>query len=73
MKTQADPRAVLDRQATLAREALVGYWIVLSLQDGYDLLAGRVPAKVRVQVTNLLKRGPAESEEEYAGRLAELT
>jgi hypothetical protein len=68
-----DPPAVTKRQAALARDTQVAYGIVLSGQDGYELLAGRVPETVRAQVVHLVKRGRAESAEEYAGRLAELT
>jgi hypothetical protein len=67
-----DPPAVRARAAALARRTHVAYWIVLSGHDGYELLAGRVPAAVRGQVLDEVKRGRAESAEEYAARVAEL-
>jgi hypothetical protein len=49
----------------------VAYWIVLEYQDGLDLLAGTVPQAVRRQVRTDLKRGRAESAEEYTARVSE--
>ena len=72
MTAVADPPAVTRRARALARRGLVAYWIVLSGQDSYDLLAGRVPAAVRTQVMDGVKRGRAESAAEYAARVAEL-
>jgi hypothetical protein len=72
MRRAADPPAVTRRARTLARRGLVAYWIVLSGQDSYELLAGQVPAPVRTQVMDGVKRGRAESAAEYAARVAEL-
>ena len=59
------------RADTLAAQRHTAYWIVLSYQDGQDLLTGQVPAAVRAQLLTLLKRGRAESAAEYAARVAE--
>jgi hypothetical protein len=72
MKARADAPAVTARGAALHAEARVAYWIVLSYQDGLDLLAGIVPPAIRPQLLAVLKRGRAESAEEYAARCAEL-
>lgn len=66
-----DAPAVTRRRAELARLQQVAYWIVLSGQDAFDLLAGHVPPAVHAQAL-VVKRGRAESAEEYAARLAEL-
>jgi hypothetical protein len=49
------------------------YWIVVSYQDGLDLLAGIVPRAVRQQLLPEIKRAKAESGEEYAARIAQAT
>jgi hypothetical protein len=64
---------VTRRAAALHAQTCVAYWIVLSYQDGLDLLAGTVPAALRPQLRTLLKRGRAESADEYAARIAEAT
>jgi hypothetical protein len=61
------------RAADLACRRRVQYWVVLSYQDGLDLLAGRVPGALRPQLRAVLKRSRAESAEEYAARVAEAT
>jgi hypothetical protein len=63
-RTRADRLAVRRRTA---------YWIVLSYQDGLDVLAGVVPRTVRQQLLPLLKRARAESTDEYLARVAEAT
>jgi hypothetical protein len=63
--------AVRVRAAELAERRLVRYWVVCSYQDGLDLLRGIVPPDVRSHLLALLKRGPAESAEEYAARVSE--
>jgi hypothetical protein len=68
---KTDPPAVTARRAELARLGHVAYWIVLSGQDAFDLLAGHVPPAVRTQAL-VVKRGRAESADAYAARLAEL-
>ena len=72
MRPCPDRPAVTARQATLARDTQVAYWIVLSGPDAHALLAGRVPPAVRRQVMQLVKRGRAESAAEYAARVDEL-
>jgi hypothetical protein len=69
----ADDPAVTARAAVLGTAGVVRYWVVLSYQDGRDLLAGTVPCALRPQLLALLKRGRAESAEEYAARVAEAT
>lgn len=69
----ADPPAVLRRAAALGAAGQVRYWVVLSYQDGLDLVAGRVPDALRPQLLTQLKRGQAESAAEYAARVAEAT
>jgi hypothetical protein len=59
------------RLAELRAQQRVAYWIVLSLQDGLDLLAGRVSAAVRKQAL-VVKRGRAETADAYAARLSEI-
>jgi hypothetical protein len=49
------------------------YWIVVSYQDGLDLLAGMVPRAVRQQLLPEVKRARAESADEYAARIAQAT
>lgn len=49
------------------------YWIVVSYQDGLDLLAGMVPKAVRQQLLPAIKRVKAESADEYAARMAQAT
>jgi hypothetical protein len=49
------------------------YWIVVSYQDGLDLLAGIVPRAVRQQLLPEIKRAKAESADEYAARIAQAT
>ena len=61
------------RAAELASTHQVQYWVVLSYQDGLALLDGRIPPALRRQVIADHKRGPLESADEYAARLAELT
>lgn len=72
MHRRADSPAVTRRGAAIARQAQVGYWIVLSGPDAHALLEGWVPPAVRRQVLQLVKRGRAESAAEYAARVAEL-
>jgi hypothetical protein len=71
MKARADGPKVTKRRAELQALHLVAYWVVLSYQDGLDLLAGHVPNAVRAQVRTDLKRGRAESAAEYAARVRE--
>jgi hypothetical protein len=66
-----DDRPTRDRAADLAARGQVQYWVVLSYQDGLDLLAGTVPAALRPQLLTVLKRSRAESAEEYAARVSE--
>lgn len=67
-----DAAAVEARAAELAAAGRVQYWIVVSYQEGLDLLAGRpVPAGVRAQLLSGHKRGLAESADEYAARIKE--
>jgi hypothetical protein len=49
------------------------YWIVVSYQDGLDLLAGMVPRAVRQQLLPGIKRARGESADEYAARIAQAT
>ena len=63
--------ATTARAAAIAAQAHVRYWVVLSYQDGLDLLAGIVPPAIRPQLLAVLKRGRAESAEEYAARVSE--
>lgn len=65
--------AVTARAAALAAQQQVRYWVVLSYQDGLDLLAGTVPPALRPQLLGTLKRSRAESAEAYAARVAEAT
>jgi hypothetical protein len=62
---------VTARLAELRAEQRVAYWIVLEYQDGLDLLVGKVPPAVRAQLLTIIKRGRAESTEEYVARLQE--
>lgn len=66
-----DPRMVATRRDELHAEGRVAYWLIVSYQDGLDLLAGIVPASVRPQLLATLKRGRAESAAEYAARVDE--
>jgi hypothetical protein len=71
MRITPDRRVVRARRDALHAAGQVAYWIVLSYQDGLDLLAHTVPAAVRAQVRTNIKRSRAESAEEYAARVAE--
>jgi hypothetical protein len=73
MTTRPDPPAVTRRAQRLTRERQVAYWMVLSGPAARALLAGWVPPEVRRQVLQLVKRGRAETADEYAARVAELT
>jgi hypothetical protein len=70
---------VVDDSTTAARAAEirargeVQYWLVYGYQDGLDLLRGVVPVSLRPQLLSVLKRGRAESAEEYAARVSEAT
>ena len=67
----ADHPPVNARLAELKAAARIPYWVVLSYQDGLDLLAGKVPDALRTQILTLCKRGRSESAEEYAARIEE--
>jgi len=71
MRIKPDPRIVAARRDELHAQGRVAYWLVVSYQDGLDLLAGQVPAAVRPQLLATLKRARAESAAEYAARVAE--
>jgi hypothetical protein len=71
MTRRRDPPAVSARAADLHAQARVAYWIVLSLQDGFDLLAGRVPPAVQQQAL-VVKRDPTETADAYAARLRDI-
>lgn len=71
MRPRRDAAAVTTRRAALRAQQRVAYWIVLSYQDGQDLLSGIVPPAIRRQLLATLKRGRAESAEEYAARVSE--
>jgi hypothetical protein len=71
MGIKPDPRIVAARRDELHAQGRVAYWLVVSYQDGLDLLAGKVPAAVRPQLLATLKRARAESAEEYAARVSD--
>jgi hypothetical protein len=71
MRPRQDAPAVTARRAELRRQQLVAYWVVLSYEDGLQLLAGKVPPALRPQLRTNLKRGRAESAAEYAARVSE--
>jgi hypothetical protein len=71
MGIKPDPRVVAARRDELHAQGRVAYWLVVSYQDGLDLLAGQVPAAVRSQLRATLKRARAESAAEYAARVSE--
>jgi hypothetical protein len=71
MRIKPDPRTVATRRDELHAQGRVAYWLVVSYQDGLDLLAGKVPAAVRPQLLATLKRARAESAEEYAARVSD--
>jgi hypothetical protein len=71
MGIKPDPRVVATRRDELHSQGRVAYWLVVSYQDGLDLLAGKVPPAVRPQLLATLKRGRAESAAEYAARVSE--
>jgi hypothetical protein len=71
MGIKPDPRTVAVRRDELHVQGRVAYWLVVSYQDGLDLLAGQVPAAVRSQLRATLKRGRAESAAEYAARVSD--
>lgn len=59
------------RAAELAARAQVQYSVILSYQDGLDLLAGRVPEHLRPQLLAAVKRDRQETAEAYALRIGE--
>jgi hypothetical protein len=61
------------RAEALRERRHTAYWIVVSYQDGVDLLAGMVPRAVRQQLLPEIKRAKAESADEYAARIAQTT
>jgi hypothetical protein len=71
MGIKPDPRTVAARRDELHDQGRVAYWLVVSYQDGLDLLAGIVPTAVRPQLLATLKRGRAESAAEYAARVGD--
>jgi hypothetical protein len=71
MRSKPDPRTVAARRDELHAEGRVAYWLVVSYQEGLDLLAGIVLGAVRPQLLATLKRGRAESAAEYAARVSE--
>jgi hypothetical protein len=71
MGLKPDPRIAAGRRDELHAQGRVAYWLVVSYQDGLDLLAGKVPQAVRPQLLATIKRGRAESAAEYAARVSE--
>jgi hypothetical protein len=61
------------RAEALRARRQTAYWIVVTYQDGLDLLAGMVPRAVRQQLLPEIKRAKAESGEEDAARIAQAT
>jgi hypothetical protein len=70
-RVKPDPRIVAARRDELHAEGRVAYWLVVSYREGLDLLANKVPSALRPQLLATLKRGRAESAEEYAARISE--
>lgn len=66
-----DRPAVTARAEQLKLLAQVPYWIVVSYQDGQELSEGRVPASIKAQVLNLLKREVEESQAAYIARISQ--